>query len=45
MPDYLMRRFHCGGGTFERRIVEIKAYTCHDWFAIKLGKDGAADGK
>lgn len=38
-------RFHCGGRTLERRITGIRTYPCHDWFAIKLGKSGAADGK
>lgn len=45
MPDYWLRRFHCGCGMLERRIVEIKAYLCHDMFAIKLRKGGAAGGR
>ena len=45
MPDYWLRRFHSGCGTLERRIAEIKANPCHDWFAIKLRKGDAAGGR
>lgn len=45
MPDYWLRRFHSGCGTLERRIVEIKANSCHDRFASKLRKDDAAGGR
>lgn len=33
---YKVIRFHCGDRTFEKRIKEIRAYPCHEWFAIKL---------
>ena len=29
-------RFHCGKDTLERAVVSIRAYPCHEWFAIRL---------
>lgn len=30
-------RFHCGQRRLTKKIKEIRAYPCHNWFAIKLG--------
>ena len=32
-------RFHCGKRSLTKRIISIRAYPSHEWFAIKLASE------
>lgn len=34
-----LARFHCGKRSLTKRIVSIRAYPSHEWFAIKLADE------